>query len=99
MHQGLIGLRRREAWLTTADTEVVQLANEQLAYRVFEPGPAGEGRELLVLLNIAETSFDFPLAARGEIVLSGDTEGARPAVSDSHVTVGAQDWAVVLIRP
>lgn len=33
IHQDLIGLRRRHAWLTTATTETRSLSNTQYAYR------------------------------------------------------------------
>lgn len=38
LHQDLIGLRRRHPWLGGARTEVLQLANLSLAYRVTGPG-------------------------------------------------------------
>ena len=34
-HQALIGLRRRNPWLTRADIEVLDKTNETISYRVF----------------------------------------------------------------
>ena len=38
LHQDLIGLRRRETWLSTARIETITLANQQLSFRAFDDG-------------------------------------------------------------
>lgn len=75
LHQHLIGLRRRHPWLVRAAPAVLHLANEQLAYRLADP----HGREsLLVLLNVAEEPFAFPL---GEMGAAGEVTGVPAASS------------------
>ena len=87
MHQNLIGLRRRHAWLTGAQVEVLTLANEQFGYRAFGPG----GESLVVLLNTGDQPFGFPLEAVGEVtVLLSSGAGA----TDSEGAVGAHGWAI-----
>ena len=54
LHQDLLGLRRRHAWLHDARTEVVHLENTRLAYESF----AGEQR-LRVLLNLDGQPWTF----------------------------------------
>jgi glycosidase len=87
LHQDLIGLRRRHSWLTSARVEVLTLANEQFGYRAFGPG----GESLVVLLNIGDEPFGFPLEDIGAVELllgnAGDVDGA----------VNAHGWAV--LRP
>ncbi|HEY5842277.1 MAG TPA: alpha-amylase family glycosyl hydrolase [Mycobacterium sp.] len=91
LHQQLIGLRRRESWLTDAQIEVVSKANEQLQVRA-----AGtEGQQLLVLLNIADDEFEFTEVGPFEVLLRSDdgaSGGAGPAV-----TVAGHGW--VIARP
>jgi hypothetical protein len=87
LHQDLIGLRRRHSWLTSAHVEVLTLANEQFGYRAFGPG----GESLVVLLNIGDEPFGFPLEDIGAVELlqgnAGDVDGV----------VNAHGWAV--LRP
>jgi glycosidase len=87
LHQDLIGLRRRHSWLTSARVVVLTLANEQFGYRAFGPG----GESLVVLLNIGDEPFGFPLEDIGAVELllgnAGDVDGA----------VNAHGWAV--LRP
>ncbi|BBE24195.1 alpha-amylase [Arthrobacter sp. MN05-02] len=49
VHQELIGIRRRHPWLHRATTQVLQLSNELLVYRVEADGEA----PLVVALNLA----------------------------------------------
>lgn len=92
LHQRLIGLRRREAWLTTAQVETVTLANEQLSFRASGP----EGQLLMVMLNIADHTAEFPVDAPVEVLLADDD--AVPGESDdSPVMVGPRGW--VIARP
>lgn len=49
VHQELIGIRRRHPWLHRATTQVLQLSNELLVYRVVADGDA----PLVVALNLA----------------------------------------------
>lgn len=92
LHQQLIGLRRREPWLTTSRTEVVTLAKEQLAYRVFGSGDTA-GAELLVLLNIGDESFEFEPGGAVEALLRSGADD-DPVAGNGSVTVGPHGWVV-----
>jgi cyclomaltodextrinase len=58
LHQELIGLRRRHAWLHSARTAVLKLSNEQL---VFET--ENDGGSLTVALNLADEPADLEVPA------------------------------------
>ena len=89
LHQQLIGLRRREPWLTTASVEQLTLANEQLSYRCTGP----DGTSLVVALNIADEPATFPLAGGCEILL--DSADGATDVEPDGIRIGAFGWAVV----
>lgn len=59
LHQRLIGVRRRNAWLVRARTKVEHLTNQAIALR-----STGEGGELLLLLNVADECF--PVTPRSQ---------------------------------
>ncbi len=54
LHQDLIGLRRRHAWLHDARTDILHLANRHLAYE----SHSGEQR-LRVLLNLDDAPWSY----------------------------------------
>ncbi|PPB48781.1 alpha-amylase [Arthrobacter pityocampae] len=84
LHQELIGLRRRNAWLHRARTEVLHLSNEVLAYRSVD-----ESHALVVLLNLSHE--DQRLGTAGATsVLAG-----QAAVDDGSALVPARGWAVL----
>ena len=85
----MIGLRRREAWLTDARIEVVTKTNEQLQVRT----SGADGQAIVVLLNIADDAFTFTGAGPGELLASDDDAAAGQTGPD--VTVGAHGWAIV----
>ena len=94
LHQRLIGLRRREAWLTDARIEVVTKTNEQLHVRAGGP----DGQAIEVLLNIADDAFTFTEAGPGESLLSSDEATADDGAEvGSGVSVAGHGWSV--IRP
>jgi glycosidase len=93
LHQRLIGVRRREAWLTDARIEVVTKTNEQLQIRA----GGADGQAIVVLLNIADDAFAFAGAGPGELLASDDDAAASQAGPD--VTVGAHGWAIVRSAP
>ncbi|MBK1623264.1 alpha-amylase family glycosyl hydrolase [Afifella marina] len=83
LHQELIGLRRRHAWLHGARVTVHHLENEALVYE-----SAAEGEKILVALNLQEAPARLPVpAARellaGEANLEGEGE-ERVAVVPAH---------------
>ncbi len=92
LHQELIGVRRREAWIGTGRLEVVTLANEQLSYRV----AGDDGAAVLVALNVGDEPFAFEVQGGTELLASdhgGDT--AETSFDGGTVTVGGHGWAVV----
>ncbi|MHC3472675.1 alpha-amylase family glycosyl hydrolase [Streptomyces sp. 7R007] len=77
LHQNLIGLRRRHPWLARARTEALHLDNQAFAYRVHDP--AG-GPGLAVLLNISDSTVDFPAVdASAKRLLCADPDDDGPA--------------------
>ncbi|MEU4190373.1 alpha-amylase family protein [Kribbella sp. NPDC026611] len=59
LHQDLIGLRRRNAWLTRARTTVEHLTNQTLALR-----STHDDASVLLLLNVSDEEQIFPLPDR-----------------------------------
>ncbi|MHA7240383.1 alpha-amylase family glycosyl hydrolase [Arthrobacter sp. TMS1-12-1] len=86
LHQELIGLRRRHAWLHRARTRVLHLSNEVLAYRVADGSDA-----LVVVLNLSPEAQRVG-AAGASSVLAGQAaldDGADAAL------VPPRGWAVL----
>ena len=95
LHRQLIGLRRREAWLSTGRLEVATLTNEQLSYRV----AGDDGDAVLVLLNTGAESFDFDAEGATELLGTDDRGDTAEALPDQGpLTVGGHGWAVVRTR-
>jgi cyclomaltodextrinase len=84
LHQELLGLRRRHAWLHAARTEVVDVANETLVY-----ASAGEGGRLLVALSTAAAPVTLE-APGARSVLAGEAR-----LGGGRVTLPAGGWAVL----
>jgi cyclomaltodextrinase len=93
LHQALIGLRRRESWLTTAGVEVLELANDQLSYRC----SGGDGQGLIVLLNIADEPHTFDVGGPVEVLLDDGNPSAGDPDQASGVPVTAKGWAIVRV--
>ena len=72
LHQRLISVRRRNAWLTRGRTTVEHLTNQTIALR-----STGDGAELLALLNISDEAHRFPVDAAG---LTAEDTAADPLV-------------------
>ncbi|GAA3638024.1 alpha-amylase family protein [Kineosporia mesophila] len=85
LHQDLIGLRRRHAWLTRGVTSQVHLANEVFAYRVTNP-EGGPG--LAVLLNISDQPYGFDLGGPVTRRLSSSPD-------EPGTQVEAHGWAIM----
>ncbi len=92
LHQRLIGLRRREAWLTSASIEVVMKTNEQLQVRL----GGADGQAIVALLNVADDAFTFAGAGPGELLLGSEND-APDGTGAPDVTVSAHGW--VIVRP
>jgi cyclomaltodextrinase len=79
LHQELISLRRRHAWLHRARTTVLTLSNEHLVYQVRGDGKAaagsteegGAGAALTVALNLSGTPADLPVPSGSGGLLAG----------------------------
>ena len=76
-HQRLIGVRRRNPWLTRSRTTVEHLANRALALRM-----TYGGKTVVVLLNIGDEEFGFPVDVAGLSVEAGDA-GTGPVPGQS----------------
>jgi cyclomaltodextrinase len=72
LHQELIGVRRRHAWLVDARVEQPDLlTNEQLAVRL-----SGGGQQLAVVLNLADSPAEAVVPVPGAAVLAGSGSAA-----------------------
>jgi glycosidase len=76
LHQDLIGLRRRNPWLTRARVQVSQLDNQSFAYRVADPD--GNAPGLAVLLNVSDAPVAFPPLDPSAKRLLGSTGSPEP---------------------
>ncbi|GAA3833641.1 alpha-amylase family protein [Amycolatopsis tucumanensis] len=86
LHQRLIGLRRRNAWLVRARTEVEHLTNRAMAFR----SRSGD-EEILTLLNTSDDAYRFPVDIDGLRVLdSSSPDGKAPLP-----TLPPHGWAVL----
>jgi len=83
LHQELIGLRRRHAWLHRATTRTVDLTNEHLLYEA----SAGDDA-LLVALNLHPTDA-WVAPASGELLAGPST------VTATTTTVPPRGWAIL----
>jgi glycosidase len=86
LHQQLIGVRRRHPWLHRATSEVLQLSNEVLVYRVADGDDA-----LVVALNLSRGDRSVHVEGAGS-VLAG--QGAVDAAA-RQVRLPARGWAVL----
>ncbi|MFN3865367.1 MAG: alpha-amylase family glycosyl hydrolase [Demequina sp.] len=86
LHQELIALRRRHPWLHRATTDVLQLSNEVLAYRV-----AAGNDSLVVALNLTPESQRVSTAGHDSVVAGGATvDGGADAAE-----LPPRGWAVL----
>lgn len=82
-HQDLIGVRRRNAWLTAASTIIDHVANEQLAFT----SRSADGA-VTVLLNLADQEHRFEERVGAEVLVAS-------AGSADPWSVPAGSWAVL----
>jgi cyclomaltodextrinase len=80
VHRQLLGLRAARPWLDTAEVEVIDLANEQLTYRV-----RGDGAPLRVVLNVGSDTIDVSDAGHA---IAGEGAATRATAVSPH------SWAV-----
>lgn len=91
LHQELIGLRRRHAWLHTARTEVVSVTSTLLVYTSTDRSGPGT---LVVALSTSDDPATVALPGRGA-VLAGDGSAAD---AGSAVRLPPHGWAVVALE-
>ncbi|KQP83337.1 alpha-amylase family protein [Methylobacterium sp. Leaf117] len=91
LHQTLIGLRRRHAWLHRARTRTLHLTNTQLVLSV------GDGtRRLLLALNLAEDAAVVP-APDARSVEAGEAVVTDAGTRDARASLGPHRWAVLAV--
>ena len=86
VHQELIGVRRRNPWLHRATTDVLQLSNEVLAYRI-----AVDADALVVALNLSHDTQRISAAGATSVVAGQATLD----VGANAVLVPPRGWAVL----
>jgi cyclomaltodextrinase / maltogenic alpha-amylase / neopullulanase len=84
LHQQLIGLRRRNAWLYGAKTQVIQLGNAQFAYQ-----SGWQNQRIVVALNMDDKPMTFSFSGVNNLLL-----GVGTIEHDSHVVIPPHRWAV-----
>lgn len=100
MHEELIALRRRHAWLAECVTTASLVANEQLALictpRDGSLQPAdGSPRTIVVLLNLSEFDYRFAdVPANGARIECASSQ--RPPEDDA-VAVPPRSWAILCV--
>jgi cyclomaltodextrinase len=87
LHQQLIAVRRRHAWLAHATTEAAQVTNEQLA--LLSTSPEGAER-LALLLNLSDTEAEVSPGAQVRSV-----EAQSPGSRAEQSLLAPHGWAVV----
>ena len=88
LHQQLIDLRRRHAWLHRARTRIVHLSNNRLTFEA-----ACGGKRLTIALNL-EGPGDQPAPGMSR-VLAGQGELHRTGDKDATVRLSRQGWAIL----
>lgn len=91
LHQELIGLRRRHAWLHRARSRVIELRNTDLVMEAFH-----EDNRLWVALNLADAPVVRTIPAAVDC-LAGDL-GVRRRGATTEITLPPHRWAI-LARP
>jgi cyclomaltodextrinase / maltogenic alpha-amylase / neopullulanase len=89
LHQSLIALRRRHAWLHRARARRTHLTNEQLVLTLAE----GSAR-LMLALNLADAPARLP-APLARAVEAGDADLTEAGSRDARVNLPAHGWAIL----
>jgi glycosidase len=91
LHQRLIGFRRRHPWLVRARTAAEHLEAPALALRLRGDG---EDEQALLLLNVGDTEYRFPVDASGLSLAETAEAGAGAATADP-LLVPPHSWAIL----
>jgi cyclomaltodextrinase len=89
LHQDLIGMRRRHAWLHTARTRTIELANTHFLFEAVN----GEHR-LLVALNLADAPVTRPVSYTCSVV-AGNAACRRIGPQQTEITLSPHGWAIL----
>jgi cyclomaltodextrinase len=89
LHQDLIGMRRRHAWLHTARTRTIELANTHFLFEAVN----GEHR-LLVALNLADAPVTRSVSYACSVV-AGNAACRRIGPQQTEITVSPHGWAIL----
>lgn len=87
LHQRLIGFRRRHPWLVRARTAAEHLAGHAMALRV-----TGESGQLLLLLNVGDEPYRFPVDPGPLAVAETAEAGAAP---EDPLLVPPHGWTIL----
>jgi cyclomaltodextrinase len=91
LHQRLIGFRRRHPWLVRARTVTEHLVNDAMALRV-----SGDGSEILLLLNVGDDEYRFPVDP-GPLTVA-ETAEAGVTSGDDPLFVPPHSWTILALR-
>jgi cyclomaltodextrinase len=91
LHQRLIGFRRRHPWLVRARTVAEHLTASALALRMSGDPGSGAG-QVLLLLNVGDEPYSFPVNRNGLTLAEAPEPGAVP---DDPMTVPAHSWTIL----
>ena len=89
LHQELIGMRRRHAWLHRARTRAVELANTHFFFEAVD----GEHR-LLVALNLADAPVTRSVSYACDVV-AGNAACQRIGSRQTQITLSPHGWAIL----
>ena len=87
LHQELIGLRRRHAWLHTARSKVLTLSNEHLVYEARTDTTA-----ITVALNLSGQPAQLPIPPSAAAMLAGN---GKTLPDRNAVNLPGHGWAVL----
>jgi cyclomaltodextrinase len=98
LHEQLIGVRRRHAWLHTARTSVLSLSNEHLVYQATgegapegEGGTEAEGPALVIALNQSALPAELVVPPSASVLL----EGNGRLLGGNRLSLPARGWAIL----
>ena len=86
-YQRLIGFRRRHPWLVRARTVTEHLVNDAIALRV-----GGNDGQILLLLNVGDEPYRFPVDAGPLTVAETAEAGAAPG---DPLVVPPHSWTIL----
>jgi cyclomaltodextrinase len=89
LHQDLIGMRRRHAWLHKARTRAVELANTHFLFEATH-----EERRLLVALNLADAPVTRSVSYACDVV-AGNAACHHTAAAQTQITLSPHGWAIL----